>query len=276
MRDYPITFTRPTLAPARLARITRQIDGLELLIAEAEVPITVGAETFTPLPGCNIDAVEHALGGDMPSSKINGVHSVDGVIDTSELCNGFWDGADVEIYPIDRNNITALGDPLFIGTVEPVAIDVVGGKFSFDLRGLAMQAETLVQNYQAMCRVWVFHPLCGLNPDDYAKTGTIATLPDRFTMTISGMSSPPADGWFDSGTGESETGVKFEIRDYQQSTVRVRTDLPICLSHFAVGQAVTLWPGCDRVFETCADKFSNNLNFQGEPHPDGVKSVAGV
>lgn len=276
MRSFNITPGDVRPRWARLARLTRQVDGLALLIAEAEAPITVDGETFTPLPGCDIDAVEHALGGDMPSSKINFAHSVGGVIDTGELVNGFWDGAAVEIYVIDRRNITTLGDPLFIGTVQPVAVDVVGRRGSFDLRGLAMQAENLIQSYQPMCRVWLFHPLCGKNPDDDAKTGTIATLPDRYTMTISGMASPPADGWFNDGTGESETGVGFTIRDYLQGSVKVRTNQPICLTHFEVGQAVTLWPGCDRVFETCADKFANNLNFQGEPHPDGVKSIAGI
>jgi len=34
---------------------------------------------------------------------------------------------------------------------------------------------------------------------------------------------------------------------------------------WAIGDAVTLYPGCDRLYTTCRDKFANVPNFFGFP-----------
>ena len=39
--------------------------------------------------------------------------------------------------------------------------------------------------------------------------------------------------------------------------------------------ALTLWPGCDKRIATCANKFNNALNFQGEPHRIGIYALSG-
>ncbi|MEM6496284.1 MAG: phage BR0599 family protein, partial [Pseudomonadota bacterium] len=36
-----------------------------------------------------------------------------------------------------------------------------------------------------------------------------------------------------------------------------------------VGDAVTITAGCDKVLETCRDKFSNVANYRGFPHIPG-------
>lgn len=37
----------------------------------------------------------------------------------------------------------------------------------------------------------------------------------------------------------------------------------------SVGQAVTLYPGCNRTIDVCAAKFTNHLNYGGTPHMPG-------
>ncbi len=45
MRSFPVDFTKPTLFPARLVKITR-LDGVVLRIAEADEAITVSAQVY--------------------------------------------------------------------------------------------------------------------------------------------------------------------------------------------------------------------------------------
>ncbi len=210
---------------------------------------------------------------DVPSTQINFAHSVGGTIDTEDLNVGKWDGATVQIYPVDRASLSSLGDPLFTGTVQPVTINPVGKSASFDIRGLSAQAESVIQTFSPMCRTDLFSSLCQLTAASFAKTGTVASIIDRFNITVSGISGSPADGWFNQGVGRNTTtGMKFEIANWILSSTKLTTHLPIC-ALFTVGDSVTIYPGCDKTKATCVSKFNNIINFQGEPHFRGAAAM---
>jgi len=37
-----------------------------------------------------------------------------------------------------------------------------------------------------------------------------------------------------------------------------------------VGDTYSVYAGCDKLFSTCKTKFSNGVNFRGEPHIPGI------
>jgi len=272
MRSYNLSLTATAIFPARLAKITRD-DGTVLRIAESDESITVAAEVFVPLPGSEIMGVKHMLGGGMPSLQINFSHSAGGVIDTYDLNVGKWDGAEVILYVVDRNNLTTLGDPLFTGSVQPIGLNPIGATGSFDIRGLGAKAEAVAQRYSPMCRTDLFSSLCQVDPDVWSHTGTVDTILDRFNITVAGLGSPPADGWFNQGTGETASGIRFEIGNWQLGSLQLTTYLPVALL-FAAGEAITLWPGCDKTIgPNGCGKFNNYINFQGEPHFKGAQAM---
>lgn len=280
MLDLPVTLTNVVLFFARLVVITR-LDGTVLRIAEADQAITVSPNNYTPLPGAEISAVKHVLGGEPGSMEIRFAHAVAGVLDTEDLNNGVWDGATVQLYIVDRANISTLGNPRFTGTIEVVNLDPVGGGGSFDIRGIGARAESMIQTYQPMCRTSVFSRLCGLDPDDFDHAGTVGSIIDHYTITVSGLGSPPADGWFNGGTAVAESGFEFEIATWTLSDLTLKTYLPVCRRRLIAGEDLTLYPGCDLRGETCRVKFNNKINpvsggFQGEDHFRGVNSIVGV
>lgn len=274
MRDYGITFTATTLFLARVVKITR-LDEVVLRIAEADEAITVSSQTFVPLPGSEISAVKHILNGDMGSMEIRFAHSEGGTLDTAQLNNGYWDGATVQMYLVDRASATTLGDPMFTGLIDTVSINVIGGSGSFDIRGLAATAEAFIQTYQPMCRTDLFSVLCGLNPDDWDHTGTINTIVDRFNFTVAGLAAPPADGWFNQGTFRVASGFKGTIANWIQGSLKITTYQPQCISRLTVGEGITIYPGCDKTGTMCRERYLNKLNFQGEDHFLGVNSIVG-
>lgn len=275
MRDYGITFTATTLFLARVVKITR-LDDVVLRIAEADESITASSQTFVPLPGSEISAVKHILNGDMGSMEIRFAHSEGGTLDTAQLNNGFWDGATVQMYLVDRASATMLGDPMFTGLIDTVSINVIGGSGTFDIRGLAATAEAFIQTYQPMCRTDLFSVLCGLNPDDWDHTGTIDTIADRFNFTVAGLAAPPADGWFNQGTFQTASGFKATIANWIQGSLKITMYQPQCIARLTVGEAITIYPGCDKIGATCRTKFNNKINFQGEDHFLGINSIVGV
>jgi uncharacterized phage protein (TIGR02218 family) len=268
VKELPLTATDVVQTPVRLATITR-LDDVEYLIAEAEESVTVDGDTFISLAGCEISAVEHTLGGDVPSMQISFAHSEGGTFDSREIHEGFFDGATVLLYIADRDNLAAGKGQLFRGTIQGVEYDPVSSGGAFTVKGPANQAESIIQTYGPMCRTDLFSSLCTLNPVTYAQTGTIASITNKFECVISGLASPPDDGYFNLGVGVTDAGIAFEIAEWTQSTTTLKTFLPRC-ALFTVGDGVTLYPGCDKTIETCKAKFSNNLNFQGEPHWTGL------
>lgn len=275
MRSYPLTLTSAYgLFPTRLVEFVR-LDGGDLRVAEADESITVSAQTFTPLPGAEISAVKHILNGDMPSMEVRFAHSVGGVFDTSELNKGFWDGASVVVYVVDRSSLTTLGDPLFTGIIDTVTLDPVGSSGSFDIRGLAAQGEAFIQTYQPMDRTDLFSVLNQLDPDDWDQAGTVGTIIDNFNVIIDGLGSPPADGYYNNGVFQTASGFKGHVANWIQSSRKLTTYQPVCVSRLTEGEAITLYAGYDKTVAQARDKFSDIINFQGEPHFLGIKSILG-
>jgi uncharacterized phage protein (TIGR02218 family) len=275
MRDYGVTLTATTLFLARVVKITR-LDDVVLLIAEADEAITVSSQTFLPLYGCEISAVKHIINGGVGSMEIKFAHSDGGTLDTFELNTGFWDGATVQTYLVDRSATTTLGNPLFTGLIDTVTIDPIGSGGSFDIRGIAVEAEAFIQTFQPMCRTDLFSSLCQLNAADWDQTGTVDSILDRFNFTVAGLASPPADGWFNQGVFVTASGFKGVAANWVQSSSKITTYQPQCMSRLAAGEAITLYPGCDKTGATCRTKFSNKINFQGEDHFLGINSIVGV
>ena len=274
MRDYGITLTGTTLFLARVVRITR-LDDVVLRIAEAEQSLTIEAQTYVPLPGAEISAVKHIIGGGVGSMEIRFAHSQGGTLDTAQLNGGFWDGARVEMYLVDRLNLSELGDPVFTGLIDTVMIDLIGSSGSFDIRGLEVTAEAFIQTYQPMCRTDLFSVLCGLNSAAWDHVGTVGTITDRFNFTVAGLASPPADGWFNQGTFVTASGFKGVVANWMQGSLKITTYQPHCISRLTAGEAITLYPGCAKTGTTCRTKFNNKINFQGEDHFLGINSIVG-
>jgi uncharacterized phage protein (TIGR02218 family) len=276
MRDFGIELGSTQLFLARIAKLTR-LDGEIVRIAEAEEAITIDGETYAPLPGAEISAIRHLINGGIGSMEIRFAHSHAGTLDTFQLNTGFWDGARVQMWVVDRSfDAATLGDPLFTGVIDTVMIDPIGSFGSFDIRGLSVESEAFIQTYSPMCRTDLFSVLCGLNAADWDHVGTVDTILDRFNFTVAGLSSPPADGWFNQGTFHAANGFNGVIASWLQSTLKITTYQPIAISRLTEGVGLTLYPGCDKTGTMCRERYNNKLNFQGEDHFLGINSIVGV
>lgn len=275
MRDYNITLTSTQLFLARVVTITR-LDEHVLRIAEADEALTVSAQTFVPLPGAEISAVKHIGNGGIGSMEIRFAHSDGGTLDTFELNTGFWDGATVQMYLVDRLTLPPLGDAMFTGIIDTVTLDPIGSSGSFDIRGLTVQGEAFIQTFQPMCRTDLFSSLCQLNENDWDHDGTVDTVIDRFNFTVAGLASPPADGWFNQGTFRTASGFKGVIANWVQSSLKITMYQPQCMARLVAGETIKIFPGCDKTAAMCRDRYNNRINHQAEAHFLGINSIVGV
>jgi uncharacterized phage protein (TIGR02218 family) len=257
--------------PARLCVITRT-DGTVYRIAESDEPITVSGDTFSPVNGLQISAVKHTNNGEMPSCQINAVHSTtNATFNSADLDIGLFDGATVQLYSVDRNNLTRKG-LLFTGAMAQISYDT-NNRVVIDVKGPAVGARILMtQKRTPMCRTDLFSPLCQLVASSYDVAATVASVVNAFTFTVSGLAQ--ADGYFNQGVAITDNGVSFIIANWVNSTQTITAYLP-CDRYLTVGLGLTLYPGCDKTDGAggCG-KFSNWINFQGENHYSGPAAAS--
>jgi uncharacterized phage protein (TIGR02218 family) len=256
---------------ARLCTITRK-DGNIYRIAESDEPITIGGQTWTVMPGIQISAVKHTSNGEMPSAQIIAVHNRGTVFDSNDIDVGLFDAAAVQIYIVDRNNL-ATPKLLFTGAIGNISYDVEN-RLSLEVRGpVAFGKILMTQKRSPMCRTDLYSKLCGVNSDTYDVATTIGTVLDSYNFTVGALGNP--DGWFSQGVLLLDSGTSMEIANWVQASHTITTYLPSARL-VTPGQGVTLWPGCDKTIDSpngCT-KYSNWLNFQGEPHFTGTAAAA--
>jgi uncharacterized phage protein (TIGR02218 family) len=122
--------------------------------------------------------------------------------------------------------------------------------------------------FQRRCNYRVFEPnTCRVLRTAYEKPGTISAISDR-TVTVTGAAlAGIAANWFAEGWLETGTGTATERRTILASTAAsgnaITLTLNAALRTAIVGQALTLFPGCDGTETACLAKFNNFTNFGG-------------
>lgn len=273
MKDFsPLAITEAVVGfPARIGVVTRT-DGVIIRFAESDIALTVGADTYAVVPGLQLSAVKHTNNGEMPSCEIVAVHrSSDAAFNSIALDIGLYDGAVVQIYIVDRLNLSAKG-LLFTGAIASITYSVEN-QVRFAVKGVAVGAGILMtQKRSPMCRTDLFSSLCQLVATSYDVAATVATIVDAFTFTVSGLAQ--ADGYFNGGVATTASRRAFVMGNWVNSTQTITAYLP-CDRLIDVGDALTLYPGCDKTDGAggCG-KFSNWINFQGENHFLGTAAAA--
>lgn len=277
MKDFsPLDITSAVVGfPARIGVITR-MDGTVIRFTETDEPIVIPADaTYDVVPGLQVSAVKHTSNGEMPSCQFVGVYGAGYTFDSTDLDIGLFDGATVQLYKVDRMNLTRKGLE-FTGAISKITLDPINHQVSFDVKGLASSARRLMTRKRApMCQTDLYNPtLCQVDKTLYDQATTVATIESAFVFTVTG-SLAQADGYFNGGVAVTASGQAFVIGNWVQSTQTVTAYLP-CNRRLTVGLGLTLYRGCDKTLTGaggCAG-FNNQLNFQGEPHFFGTAAAA--
>jgi uncharacterized phage protein (TIGR02218 family) len=62
----------------------------------------------------------------------------------------------------------------------------------------------------------------------------------------------------------------MEVRDFSAKRFGLFLPMP---NTIALGDSFTVSAGCDKQFDTCISRFSNAINFRGEPHVPGTDKL---
>lgn len=207
------------------------------------------------------------LGGD--SAEVEGALAHD-ALSTEDLAEGRYDGARIAIGAVDWQTLE--GSVLYRGEVG--AIGEEGGKFTAELRSAkAMLEADPVPRTSPTCRAQFCGPGCTLSAAKFTREAAVSAIDlDANRVSFAGGPSPAAmlDGhlrWLDG----PQAGLKMEVISVDGAGLVLDVALDPALE---AGTRALLREGCDHTLTTCAGRFANSVNFQGEPYLPGNDLLA--
>jgi uncharacterized phage protein (TIGR02218 family) len=238
-------------------------DGAGIALTSHDQALLNDGVLYEAAPGMMPASITRGLGLEPVSSEIAGALSAAALAE-SDLELGRWDGATVQLSASDWVDPEAVPITLLAGEVGTVTID--GDRFTADLSGASAKLDAApCPATSAECRAHFGDKQCRVDLAGRTVLATVVSysegamtldqsVDDRFVLgRLRYMSG---DNCGATTVVLSASGTVVQVRDIPRAAVEC-------------GCSVELREGCDKRFETCVSRFSNGVNFRGEPHLPG-------
>ena len=189
-------------------------------------------------------------------------------ITEADLIAGVYDNALIEQFSVNWQDLTQGTVMLGYGRLGNVTTH--RGTFRAEVRSLSQNLQqTIGERYSRYCRADLGDARCGVNLAAFTVTGTITAVTSNQVFTDS--SRAEAAGYFSYGlltwTGGNNTGLGMEVKAFASGAFTLFDAMPRAVQ---VGDIYSVYAGCNKLLATCGGKFSNVVNFRGEPHIPGI------
>lgn len=189
----------------------------------------------------------------------------------ADLRAGLYDFAEVAVALVNWADAAQGALHLKRGWIGEVSLR--NGGFTAEIRGLTQALQqTFGEIYSPECRADLGDARCGVDLPALAVNGSVTAAASRHAFTTSTLGRP--DGWFAYGRlrwlSGGNAGAMMEIRSQTGDDLELYDDMAQTI---APGDLFIAYPGCDKRFATCGEKFANRVNFRGEPHVPGTDAL---
>lgn len=262
-------YQRPAQTIAHFLRITRR-DGLTLGFAALDRDVLIDGVLYRARPGLTVQALVTSASLDAENLELT-VLTDDPDVVVADVRAGLWDNAEFLLFEADYQN-PSFGTNVLqrgrMGQARPRGPDIV-----FELRGLkALLGQAQGEVTSKTCRATLGDARCTVDLAPYTETGALTAVTSRLVFADSARAE--ADDWFVEGvitfTSGANAGTSHKVRLFAAGQFTLT--LP-CVFNPEVGDTYSVVAGCQRRLEDCRDKFSNVVNFQGEPHLPGIDEL---
>jgi uncharacterized phage protein (TIGR02218 family) len=262
-------YFRSELEPvATFWQIERQ-DGIALGFTSHNRDLWFDGLLHRAAPGMLPSAIRRDSSLSADSAEVSGALTHD-AITASDLETGRYDGARIAIGLVDWETLDH--DTLYRGEVGAIGNDA--GSFAAELRSAkSALGEDHVPRTSPTCRARFCGHGCSLSAARFTHEASIASIDftDNRVIFAGGPSAADMlDGhlrWLDGPLA----GVRMEVVGVEESAL----ELDQMLDHgLQAGMRALLREGCNHTLDTCASRFANSVNFQGEPFLPGNDLLA--
>lgn len=258
-----VWFSEPLETVATFWRVLRR-DGVTFGFTTHDRDLRFDGINHRATPGMNPSAIRRSADFEPDSAEVEGALSHDS-ISALDLSLGRFDTARVLIGVVDWQSLER--HVLYRGTIGTVSEEE--GRFTAALQSRKAELNRdPVPRTSPCCRAAFCGPGCTLSATRFTHEGVILSA-NTDANAVAVEVAPPlslfAGGqmrWLDgdlAGMAMGIAGVSDGALVLNQPLDRVPTP----------GERVLLREGCDRTIATCASRFANAINFQGEPYLPG-------
>jgi len=250
-------------------KVTRQ-DNTVMGFTDHSENITFDSVLYKAATGFTPTSIQNKADFSVDNMELEGLlDSAD--ITEADIMAGKYDFAAVEVFVVNYTDSDQ--GRMILKTGRTGELFVSKNQFHAELRGLAQHlSQTVTEVYSPNCRAILGDSKCKVALAGFTASSSVTAVTDNLTFTASGLSQ--ADGWFTGGeiqwlTGNN-SGARMEIKEFAAGVVVLA--LPMA-GTIQVGDTFDAIAGCDKTLDTCVAKFSNAINFRGEPHVPGMDKL---
>lgn len=257
-------FDRALDTVAAFWRLWRQ-DGVALGFVTHDRDLWFGGMVHRAAPGLTPSAIRRTVGFGDEGADVEGALAHDCIAE-DDLAAGRYDGAEIAIGAVCWETLeTAV---FYRGTIESVSRE--GNGFAVELASAkAALSIDPVPRSSPGCRARFCGPGCGLSPARFTRRATVSAV-TAGRVRFAGIAAAAYVGgelrWLDGPLA----GLAATIEDAHDDGFALDRDP----EGIAAGTHALLREGCDHTIATCAARFDNAANFQGEPFLPGTDLLA--
>lgn len=251
-----------TLATCWKATLT---DGTVVAATSHDADIVFSGTTYETVSAYSASDVVNANDLSADNLELEGFLS-NPLITDEDVRSGRWDYAAIELFEVNYRDLTMGRNLLRKGTLGEVRAS--RAKFTVELRGLFQKlSRRIVQITTKECTADLGDEKCQVNLAPLTVTGAVETLTSNREFTDSARTE--GNAWFTGGlltfTSGLNAGLSMEVRRSTSSGLfELHESMPFDI---AIGDTYSVYAGCTKRFtEDCVAKFSNGVNFRGQPH----------
>lgn len=254
---------------ATLIKITRT-DGTVMGFTSFDRDVTVSGVTYRADGAFSASALQNRNALSTDNLEVVGLLD-SAYISADDLDAGKYDHARVDVYLCNWADLTQGVMQLRRGWLGE--IKRAGGKYEAELRGLHdLLQRTVGQKYSPECRHTLGDANCTVNLAAHTATGSVTSVTSGQQFTDSARSE--AAGTFNYGllswTSGANSGLGMEVKDFSGGAYTLWLPMPHAI---AVGDAYSVYRGCDKRLATCRSSFANAVNFGGFPYLPGLDRI---
>jgi uncharacterized phage protein (TIGR02218 family) len=244
-------------------RVVRR-DGVTLGFTSHDRDIRLNGVLHRAAPGMLPSAVRRTADLGADTVDVQGALTHD-AISSSDLSVGLFDGALVELGIVDwESQDLAI---LYRGEIGAISEEAAG--FSAELLSAKAQLDSdPVPRTSPTCRAQFCGPGCTLSAARFTHELRVGSI-DLDANAVSFAGGPVADQLRDGSLRWVEGPQTGQVN----AVLEVDGDMLVLEQALdpgtGVGQLARVREGCDHTIATCAGRFANSINFQGEPFLPG-------
>ncbi len=245
-------------------------DGVAYYYTDHDRDLVIEGDSYKAASLMSPSAVTSQLNLATDNLELEGMLTDDG-LGEDDILSGKFDHARITIFIVNYADIVAGKLALKHGLLGEVSLK--NGMFVAEIRGLSsVLQQTIGEVYTPSCRAKLGDGRCGVGLASFTVSGTITAVEGAHAFSDSARMEDHhyfAYGIISFTSGDN-TGLSMEIREFFSSRFSLFLPMPHAVQ---VGDAYTAVAGCDKRFDTCIARFSNAINFRGEPHVPGTDKM---